>query len=207
MARARIGVISDTHGALPDAAFRLFQGAWSSDELEGAIFRTARVECAPDGGAVLSEEQADSVAPKACGLILHAGDIGPQSVLDELGAIARTVAVLGNNDHALFMDSDGTVRPYASLTFEGVGIFMQHIPAEMEASLRGRGPLQPALVRTQPALAVHGHTHVPRLEAHGRRVTLCPGSPARARNGSGHAAALVDVENGRLAQVSLVRLP
>ena len=161
MARARIGVISDTHGALPDAAFRLFQGAWSSDELEGAIFRT----------------------------------------------LARTVAVLGNTDHALFRDSDGKVRPYASRTFEGVGIFMQHIPAEMEASLRGRGPLQPALVRTQPALAVHGHTHVPRLEAHGRRVTLCPGSPARARNGSGHAAALVDVEDGRLVQVSLVRLP
>lgn len=207
MACARIGVISDTHGALPDAAFRLFQGTWSSDELGSAIFRTARVEYGPDGSVALLEERADSVAPEACGLILHAGDIGPQSVLDELGAIARTVAVLGNNDHAVFLDSDGTVRDHVSLTFEGVDIFMQHIPAEMEASLRGRGPLQPALVRTQPALAVHGHTHVPRLEAHGKRVTLCPGSPSRARSGSGHAAALVDVEEGRLAQVSLVRLP
>lgn len=207
MARARIGVISDTHGALPEEAFQLFQGTWSADQLGRSIFRAARVDRTSDGGVVLVEVPADSVMPEECGLILHAGDIGPQSVLDELGALARTVAVLGNNDHAAYWCSDGQVRDFRSLTFEGVDIFMQHIPAEMEASLRGRGPLQPALVRTQPALAVHGHTHVPRLEAHGTRVTLCPGSPTRARNGSGHAAALVDVEEGCLAQISLVRLP
>ena len=204
---ARIAVISDTHGILPEAAFRLFNGDWSEDELADSIITGANVTYDDDGTIAFGPMPPAELKPTKANLIIHAGDIGPQLVLDELGAIARTVAVLGNNDYERYWCSDGDVLDYRSLTFDGVDIFVQHIPREMEASLKGRLPLQPALVKTQPALAIHGHTHVPRLETNGRRITLCPGSPTRARDGSGHAAALIDTESGRIARAALIRLP
>lgn len=207
MARTRIGIVGDTHGALPEAVFTLFGGTWSEDALADHILMAATPLHGSDGSISLDAQQASPLHSQACDLIIHAGDIGPQSVLDELGAIARTVAVLGNNDYATYWCSDGTVQDHRSLTVDGVNLFVQHIPQEMELSLHGRPPLRPALVTTQPDLAIHGHTHVPRLEAHGTRITLCPGSPTRARRGSGHAAALVDIEDGRIADIYLVRLP
>lgn len=207
MASSRIGVISDTHGSLPDPAYHLLEGAWSDEELAQSILVASEVSYPAEGGVSLVEADAESVRSRPCDLILHAGDIGSQLILDELGAIARTVAVLGNNDYATYWCSDGEVRDLRSLTHEGVDIFMQHIPKEMEASLCGRPPLRPALVTKVPDLSVHGHTHIPRLEDIGSRIVLCPGSPSQARRGSGHAAALVDVEEGRLARIALVRLP
>lgn len=204
---SRIAVISDTHGNLPDAAFRLFNGDWTQDELASSIITAANVIYASDGTIAFEPMPPAELKPTKASLIIHGGDIGPQMVLDELGAITRTIAVLGNNDYERYWCSDGEVRDYRSLTFDGVDIFVQHIPREMEASLKGRPPLQPALVKTQPALAIHGHTHVPRLETNGRRITLCPGSPTRGRNGSGHAAALIDAEGGRLKRAALIRLP
>lgn len=204
---ARIGIISDTHGALPEAAFQLFNGQWTEEELASSIITAAEVVHARDGIMAFDAMAPATLKPVKADLIIHAGDIGPQLVLDELGVIAPTVAVLGNNDYERYWCSDGEVRDHRSLTFNGVDIFVQHIPREMEASLKGRPPLQPPLVKTPPALAIHGHTHVPRLETNGRRITLCPGSPSRGRNGSGHAAALVDVDDGRITRAALIRLP
>lgn len=203
----RIGVISDTHGKLPDDAFRLLNGEWSSEELANAITRVVNVTYAEDGTVAFEDAEPESVGTAKPDLILHAGDICAQSVLDELGAITRTIAVLGNNDYDAYWCSDGEVRDYRSITVDGVNIFMQHIPQDMEISLKGRPPLRPALVSTQPDLAIHGHTHVPRLEAHGARITLNPGSTTRGRDGSGHAAAFVDIEDERIQRIALIRLP
>jgi putative phosphoesterase len=82
-------------------------------------------------------------------LILHAGDIGPDTVMTELETIARVVAVRGNTDGGL----DPTRFPYTRrLTLEGVEIFLCHEPFRAE-------DLQPP-----PAVIVHGHTHKPRNE-------------------------------------------
>lgn len=205
----RIGVLSDTHGALPQAVFDLFNGDWSAEELRERTGARWLVEHDGEGAVSLTEaapESGPAAGSRACDLILHAGDIGPQSVLDELGAIARTIAVLGNNDRTPFWCSDGDVRPFRSLTFEGVDIALQHIPADLERSLHGKPPLIAPSVKAMPNLAVHGHTHVPRLAVDGETVVLCPGSPTQARRGSGHHAALVDVRDGRLAEISFIDL-
>ena len=215
MPTLRIGVLSDTHGPLPESVFDLMSGAWSEGELNGRLWRQAL--CRHEGGGSLSLEEAvigqegrteplRPLSSRRCGLIAHCGDIGPQSVLDELGAIARTVAVLGNNDYERYWCSDGDVRTFRSFQAEGVEVCMAHIPRDLDAALYGRGPLQPALVRQEPQLALHGHTHVPRLSLQGSHVLLCPGSPARGRNGSGHNVALVDVADGKLDAISFIEV-
>ncbi|WP_251212323.1 metallophosphoesterase family protein [Adlercreutzia murintestinalis] len=208
MAQKRIGVISDTHGPLPAEAFDLFNGEWSAERLAEAAVKRYEVTYDAEGRATLRDVWPESAPDvRACDLILHAGDIGVQSALDELGAICRTVAVLGNNDRAAFWDSDGGVGDLRSLTFDGIDIAMMHIPTDLRIALHGRPPTVVAAVKEMPQLAVHGHTHVPEVRLDGDTVVLCPGSPTRSRSGSGHNAALVDIEDGRVADVYIIRLP
>lgn len=207
--RARIGVVSDTHGPLPQEVFDLFNGCWTAEKLRERITRCCRVAFDEHGGVSLAEvlpDESVTVDSRACDLILHAGDIGVQSVLDELGAIAKTVAVLGNNDRTPYWCSDGEVRLFRSLTFDGVDIALQHTPADLKASLHGKPPLIKPCVSTMPDLAVHGHTHVPHIGLDGDCIVLCPGSPTQSRRGSGHHAALVDLHDGHLDEIAFVTL-
>lgn len=206
MGGQRIGVVSDTHGKLPQEAFDLLNGDWNVEKLRDRISRCVRVRSSVDGHPCLEEEAPTSVDARACDFILHLGDIGMQQVLDELGAIARTVAVLGNNDLMPYWCSDGDVRPFRCLTFEGVDIAMQHRPTDLERSLHGKPPLIEPSVRKPPHLAVHGHTHVPRLELDGDVIVLCPGSPTQARRGSGHHIVLIDLADGEVDAIMFVRL-
>lgn len=201
----RIGVISDTHNTLPDTAFELFYGSWSEDRLASAIKRA--VACAHDGAPALEEIDGPAFAQAGTGKVdfmLHAGDVCRQGILDELEAIAPTVAVLGNNDMEPLFCSDGSVQLFRSLAYEGVEIAMAHIPQDLRRALEGRPPLAPKLVAREPDLAVYGHTHVPDVRIEGNHVLLNPGSPTRERNGSGHNVALVDVDGGRVRQVAIV---
>lgn len=209
MESVRIGVVSDTHGALPLSVFELFSGNWSESAMRAQTAWRYTVDYDAEGHPSLEAlplDGTDSLEARPCDLILHAGDIGVQSVLDELGAIARTIAVLGNNDRTPYWCSDGDVRPFRSFTFGGVDMALQHIPTDLDRSLHGKPPLIEPSVPAMPALAVHGHTHVPRLELDGDCVVLCPGSPTQARRGSGHHAALVDIRNGSLNEIALIDL-
>lgn len=204
MTRKRIGILSDTHGPLPPEAFDLFSGQGEASGLHERCKRCLEVVHDQDEGISLLEANGTALTTRPCDLILHAGDIGAQSVLDELGALASTVAVLGNNDLASYWCSDGAVRDLRSLTYKGVSIVMTHTPADLHLALHGRLPLVQAAVSDMPQLAVHGHTHVPKVELDGGTVVLCPGSPTRGRNGSGHNIALVDVEDGQLRTVAII---
>lgn len=209
VALKRIGVISDTHNMLPTEAFELFDGEWSEDQLRRAI-RLA-MKCSYDDGGnvhledVIADARKDAKTDKV-DFILHAGDICKQSILDELEAIAPTVAVLGNNDYEPLYCSDGSVQAFRSLNYEGVEIVMAHIPQDLNRALVGRPPLVQKLVKREPDLAIYGHTHVPDITINGNHVIMNPGSASRGRSGSGHNVALVDIEDGRLARIYSVSL-
>jgi hypothetical protein len=116
--------------------------------------------------------------------ILHAGDVGSEEVLDELGTIAKVHAVRGNIDAAKLK-----LRPSLKKKFEGVQVLVEHqlpIPqAELEvwadgAELGKRHPeRRDAFLETfEPAtrVVIFGHSHQPCLAKLGNKLFFNPGS-------------------------------
>ena len=206
----RIGVISDTHNVLPNEAFGLFNGDWNVQQLRDAV-RLAMKCSYDDEGHVHLEDVTEAarkdIAASKVDFILHAGDICKQEILDQLEAIAPTIAVLGNNDYEPLFCSDGSVQAFRALNYDGVEIAMAHIPQDLNRALTGRPPLVPKLVKRDPDLAIYGHTHVPDITIQDNYVLMNPGSASRGRNGSGHNVALVDIANGRIATIYSISLP
>jgi putative phosphoesterase len=133
--------------------------------------------------------------------ILHAGDIGGQHILDELGLIAPVTAVYGNCDYfGDYLAVDETAR----IELEGIRFFIAHTPALIEEALRGRGDIPSGA--PLPHICIHGHTHIPRREAKGPVLMLCPGSPVRPRGGSAPSVLLLEARDGRVIDLKFLEL-
>ena len=164
---ATVGVLSDTHGTLPPAAYA---------------------------------ELAD------CAHIIHAGDICDPGILEDLAQLAPVTAVLGNNDCPEY-GSD--VAELASPTVGGVRFLVAHKPDDLRAALSMRTS---ALMPGDPApqVAIHGHTHVPKLlagaDASPASWILCPGAVMRPRGGSRRTLAKVDVADGLVRGIRFIEL-
>jgi putative phosphoesterase len=96
-------------------------------------------------------------------LILHAGDIGSQAVLDELKAIAKVKAIRGNND-----DDPWAAHLPTTLRFrcERASIYVLH----------DRKALEIDPVAKKIAVVVSGHSHRPSIETRDGVLFLNPGS-------------------------------
>jgi uncharacterized protein len=128
--------------------------------------------------------------------ILHAGDIGKDTIVDELAAIAPVTAVYGNVDAGTPL-----ARRYPSslqLVLDGVRIYMTHIGGRPAALAR-------ALPTPRPDVYIFGHSHVALLETIDGVLFLNPGAAGRPRFGGGLSVALLEIEGGR-ASARLVRL-
>lgn len=132
-----VGVISDTHGVLPEAVHAAFEGVAH---------------------------------------IIHAGDIGPERILDELGAIAPVTAVSGNCDVGVLA---WRLPAVARLTIGGCTIVVAHKRALAEQSLQGAD------------VAVYGHTHSPHAESVAGVVFLNPGTAGGDVRGARHTTVAV----------------
>ncbi len=136
-----------------------------------------------------------------CGHIIHAGDICDPGILDELRTLADVTAVLGNNDYSEYGLAVGR---FARPVIEGVRFLVTHTPRDLALALHGGlGVLSPG--DPLPHVAIHGHTHVPKLET-GHAASpagwlLCPGSVSRPRGGSHACLAKVEIANGMVAGV------
>ena len=86
--------------------------------------------------------------------ILHAGDIGPSSIIGQLEMVAPVTAVLGNND------STPEFKLTELVELAGRKILLQHIVNPREPD----GPGRRRLLRDRPNAVVFGHTHKPFYE-------------------------------------------
>ena len=106
--------------------------------------------------------------------IIHAGDIGKRSVIEQLRAIAPVTAVSGNVDG---YEECGFARE-GIITLNGFRIAIRHVVFEGGKLTReGRKFLD----RTRPDICIFGHTHQPRNEWFGDTLLFNPGSPGPKR--------------------------
>jgi uncharacterized protein len=101
--------------------------------------------------------------------IIHAGDIGKRSVIEQLKTIAPVTAVSGNVDG---YDKSGFPSETV-IELSGVRIAICHILYE-GGKLTKEG--QAFLVRTRPDICIFGHTHQPTNERLGDTLLFNPGS-------------------------------
>ena len=99
-------------------------------------------------------------------LILHAGDVGGDAILDELALIAPVIAVYGNTD----TPGDPRLVADAICDVGGVSIHVSHgheVGAPTPAKLLARYP---------QTVLVFGHTHCSVIAPVGDRLVVNPGA-------------------------------
>lgn len=131
-----------------------------------------------------------------CDVVLHAGDVLTQDLLDALGERAPVHAVLGNNDRSLV----GRLPDRLDLGLEGVRVGMVHdsgITAGREGRMRRWFP--------EADLVVFGHSHDPvdALGVDGQRL-FNPGSAVQRRRQPHCTIGLLELTGGRIAAHRIV---
>lgn len=128
--------------------------------------------------------------------IIHAGDIGPYSLLLELERIAPVTAVCGNTDRSEICDR---VPDVAELDLMGYRVAVMHghqlgtpTPARLRAAL------------PDARVIVYGHTHQPRVDREEGVLLVNPGSASVPRLGSSPSVGILGFDPE--PDVELIRL-
>lgn len=140
----------------------------------------------------------DAVVSRLAGVdeIIHAGDIGNQHIIEQLGTVAPVKAITGNVDWGGRLD-----RVYPKILsheVDGYHIFVKHIggmPAEW----------YPRLPEPQPDVAICGHSHRPLCERFKDVLFLNPGAAGQPRFGRGGSIAILRFDDDR-ADAEIVHL-
>jgi len=126
-------------------------------------------------------------------LILHAGDIVDQSVLDELRAIAPVEAVAGNMDGP---DLQNRLPRKKILTIGKFTVGLIHGKFRIAE--------QKEMIRKEfddVDLIVYGHSHMPFWGKVGDTLFLNPGSPTDNRHAPYHSVAILMVGDALTAEI------
>jgi putative phosphoesterase len=104
-------------------------------------------------------------------LILHAGDVGGDGVLDELKLIAPVLAVYGNTD----MPGDPRLAAAIDQTFDDVSVHVSH------GHEVGSPAPEKLLARYAAQVIVYGHTHRQLVSHAEGRLVVNPGAAGARR--------------------------
>jgi putative phosphoesterase len=122
---------------------------------------------------------------KGVDMIVHAGDVGGQDILNSLEKIAPVTAVSGNMD-------GGMIRTFLeeeeAFEFKGFKFHLIHDLAQISVAPESQG-IQ---------MVISGHTHVPLLRKKNGVMYLNPGSAGPERPNKPISLARVTVQGGRL---------
>lgn len=128
--------------------------------------------------------------------IIHAGDIGPYSLLLELQTIAPVTAVCGNTDS---YDISDRVPNIAELNLMGHNVAVMHghqLGTPTPVALRAALP--------DARVIVYGHTHQPRVDREENVLVVNPGSASMPRLGLSPSVGILRLDPE--PDVKLIRL-
>jgi putative phosphoesterase len=128
-------------------------------------------------------------------LILHAGDVGGDEILDELELIAPIRAVYGNTDEL------GQPRLTTAIETE-IGGLRIHVSHGHEV---GAPTPEKLLAKYDADVIVYGHTHKQLVFQEGRRIVVNPGAAGQRRFDLLPSVARLTIASGE-ATVELVSL-
>ena len=138
---------------------------------------------------------------KGVDLILHAGDIFVDSVLEELGTIAPVLAARGDDDYPI---QDKRMDEVQNLTLDGLNVYVIHSSQYFARDLIEH-PEKHNLEKA-PDIVVFGHTHRDVVRIVGESLLVNPGSATfpyyQLRLGT---VALLTIKAGK-AEARIVRL-
>jgi putative phosphoesterase len=125
--------------------------------------------------------------------ILHAGDMGDDSIIVKLEAIAPVTAVLGNTD------SSPTFRITEVVALAQRKFFVHHIvnPHALKETLQFQ------VARARPDAVVFGHTHQAFCETIGGVLYLNPGYAGKPKFGAERTVAILRCQEMRVEFLSL----
>ena len=118
-------------------------------------------------------------------LILHAGDVGGESILRELRAIAPVHAVYGNID-----DPAMGLPQSVDLVLDGLKVHVSH------GHELGSPKPDTLAARYSADVVVYGHTHKPLIETRPATLILNPGAAGPRRFNLQPSVALLRLEHG-----------
>jgi putative phosphoesterase len=127
-------------------------------------------------------------------LILHAGDVGPTEILDELAAIAPVYAVRGNTDPVGVPGLPDAVELR-------IGALRVHVSHGHEVGARP----DRLLSAYEADVIVYGHTHRELITRAQERLVVNPGAAGARRFDLLPCVALMTINDGQ-AEVELIRL-
>ncbi|HEX5072223.1 MAG TPA: metallophosphoesterase family protein [Gemmatimonadaceae bacterium] len=128
-------------------------------------------------------------------LILHAGDVGGDEILLELGLIAPVRAVYGNTD----APGQPGLAAAIDMAIDGVSIHVSH------GHEVGAPTPQTLLERYAADVLVYGHTHRPLVARAAGRLVLNPGAAGPRRFDIMPSVARLTIASGR-AEAEIVAL-
>ena len=130
--------------------------------------------------------------------ILHAGDIGNNTVLQHLKQLAPLTVVSGNVD-----DYEKSGFPRRILVRRGgCKIALCHVLYEKGSIMK---EALTWLDQTQPDICIFGHSHKPTLDHHGKTILFNPGSAGPKRFSLPRGIGLLTIKGGK-AVPALIRL-
>ncbi|MBV8136721.1 MAG: metallophosphoesterase family protein [Deltaproteobacteria bacterium] len=147
-------------------------------------------------------------------LVMHAGDVYVNRVLDELAQIAPVIAALGNGDEGLDghqhrLAADDRVREAHLLKLEGVRIGLVHaIPTPDETSQEVFERAMHRHFGGPVDVVVQGHSHIEGVVRFGATLVVNPGSATLPRNLTNipGTVAILEVADGVVRSAQIVQL-
>ncbi|MDO5328869.1 MAG: YfcE family phosphodiesterase [Coriobacteriia bacterium] len=180
---SKINLISDTHYKLSESAYDAMRGDFSADQIyDESLFGSAYF--------MKIRRELDAKTPD---LIIHAGDIGSQNVIDKLEGICPVVAVSGNCDFESYKTLRGWTEDLEFFKFADINIVVGHRPYQVESYC------------DEADLIVHGHTHESHISPlDNGHLFICPGSATMGRYGTPNSIASVYVMDKTIIFAELI---